>query len=233
MTTTPEHLPPSAGHQATAAGEHLAAIAASLSGHGLTSRLTVLAGTPVLTIDQPPGAPDPATIAIDPEPGCGPGLRLECTCTWSPAPGAMPEATAGTIATMLAALRPRTAAADPGPEPPQAAASSPPAPARDDLTPRVFRALYAGFELHAVQDTAYVAVTRGAAWYPGRSISEIARQISDPPSPDPPHTALGAPTLAGLGPGSQHQQARLPVRAAPAAAPAAWPRAEPASERTP
>jgi hypothetical protein len=237
MTTTPEHEPPPAGHQLTAAGEHLAAIAAGLSGHELTSRLDVLGGTPVLTIDQSAGGPDPATIAI--EPGCGPGLRLECTCTWSPASGAAPEATAATIAGMLAALRPARpgpAAADPGPKP-QAAASAPPTAARDDLTPRVFRALYAEFELHAVQDTAYVAVPTGTAWYPGRSISEIAQQISDPPSPDPPGTAPGAPTLAGPGPGSQHRphpQSRLPARAAPApAAINAWPSAAPASERTP
>jgi len=53
-------------------------------------------------------------------------------------------------------------------------------PPRDDLTPRVFRALYAGYELHAVADATFVAVPKGTAWHAGRSIGEIARQISDP-----------------------------------------------------
>ncbi|MGH3182782.1 MAG: hypothetical protein ACRDOE_12880, partial [Streptosporangiaceae bacterium] len=86
MTTGPgPHATP--GHQASTASQHLAAIAASLTGHGITSRLTRLGDTPVLTIDAPGTGPDPATIAIDPDTSTGPGLRLDCTCTWTPAPG--------------------------------------------------------------------------------------------------------------------------------------------------
>lgn len=91
-------------------GQHLAAIAAALAGHGITSRLTRLAGTPVLTTARPAAGPDPATIAIDPVPG----LRLDCTCTWTPAPGATPQATAAVITAVLHAARP---AAGPAPPP--------------------------------------------------------------------------------------------------------------------
>jgi hypothetical protein len=90
--------------QASAAGQHLAAIATSLSGLGITGRLTCLGGTPVLTVDAPGGGEDPATIAIDPDTHAGPGLRLDCTCTWTPAPGATPQATAATITAVLNAL---------------------------------------------------------------------------------------------------------------------------------
>lgn len=95
------------GTQATAvAGQHLAAIATSLSGYGIASHLIRLGGIPVLTVDAPGDGPDPATIAIDPDTHAGPGLRLDCTCTWTPAPGATPQATAATITAVLDALRP-------------------------------------------------------------------------------------------------------------------------------
>jgi hypothetical protein len=48
----------------------------------------------------------------------------------------------------------------------------------DDLTARIFRALYADFELRTV-DGVHVAVPRGVACFTGRSLGEIARQISD------------------------------------------------------
>jgi hypothetical protein len=98
-------------------------------------------------------------------------------------------------------------------------------PARDNLTPRVFRALYADYELRTVEGTTYVAVPRGTAWYDGRSIGEIARQISDPGQPDPASPATGTPVPA-----------RLPLRQAQAAAtntgPAARPQVIQAGERT-
>jgi hypothetical protein len=62
-------------------------------------------------------------------------------------------------------------------------------PARDDLTPRVFRALYAGYELHTVAEETFVAVPKGTAWHAGHSIGEIARQISDPGHDDGPPDA--------------------------------------------
>jgi hypothetical protein len=78
--------------------------------------------------------------------------------------------------------------------------------ARDDLTPRIFRALYQDFDLHHVDGT-FIAVPRGTAWYAGRSIGEIARQISDPgyrgpaiptpvPVPLPPRPVQGSTAAA-------------------------------------
>ncbi len=68
-----------------------------------------------------------------------------------------------------------------GPAP--AAPASPPPP--DDLTARVFRALYAEFDLHTVGDT-HIAVPKGASCFAGRSLGEVARQISDREHQDPP-----------------------------------------------
>jgi hypothetical protein len=76
--------------------QHLSAIAARLNEHGITSRLSRLGGTPVLTVEEPA-----ASVGIDP----GPGLSIDCTCLWTPAPGTAPEATADTIVTVLAAIR--------------------------------------------------------------------------------------------------------------------------------
>jgi len=57
----------------------------------------------------------------------------------------------------------------------------------DDLTARVFRALYERFDLHTVDDV-HVAVPKGTPCFAARSLGEVARQISacehqDPPSP--------------------------------------------------
>jgi hypothetical protein len=51
-------------------------------------------------------------------------------------------------------------------------------PGRDDLTPRIFMALYAEFELRAVDGT-YVATPKGTPCFTGRSLGEIARQICE------------------------------------------------------
>jgi|HubBroStandDraft_3_1064219.scaffolds.fasta_scaffold245135_2 hypothetical protein len=88
-------------------------------------------------------------------------------------------------------------------------------PARDDLTHRVFRALYPGYELHTVKDTTYVAVPRGTAWHAGRSISEVARHISDPGDPGLALAAFRTPASVPL--------SRRPVHVAATAAPAASP----------
>jgi|HubBroStandDraft_4_1064222.scaffolds.fasta_scaffold179557_2 hypothetical protein len=103
MTTRPTP-PATPGTQAVF--RHLAAIEASLSGHGVTSRLTRLGGTPVLTIEGSGSGEDCATITVDPDTHAGPGLRLECTCIWTPAPDASPQATAAIITAVLDALRP-------------------------------------------------------------------------------------------------------------------------------
>lgn len=103
MTTRPEQ-PATPGAQAVF--QHLAAIAASLSGHGVASRLTRLGDTPVLIIEGPCSGEDYATLTVDPDTHAGPGLRLECTCIWTPAPGASPHATAAIMTAILDALRP-------------------------------------------------------------------------------------------------------------------------------
>ena len=54
----------------------------------------------------------------------------------------------------------------------------PPPQPGDDLTARIFRALYADFDLRTV-DGVHVAVPKGVACFTGRSLGEIARQISD------------------------------------------------------
>ena len=60
--------------------------------------------------------------------------------------------------------------------------STPPVQSGDDLTARIFRALYAGFDLRAAGGV-HVAVPTGVACFTGRSLGEIARQISDYENP--------------------------------------------------
>jgi hypothetical protein len=59
---------------------------------------------------------------------------------------------------------------------------TPPLQSGDDLTARIFRALYADFDLRTV-DGVHVAVPKGVACFTGRSLGEIARQISDYENP--------------------------------------------------
>lgn len=103
MITSPAVTAPAA------AGPYLAAVAGHLSGRGITSRLTSPAGTPVLTAAAPGGGQDPATVAIHPDPYAAPGAslagQLDCTCTWTPASGTTPQATAAVIAAVLAATQ--------------------------------------------------------------------------------------------------------------------------------
>ena len=54
---------------------------------------------------------------------------------------------------------------------------TPPPQSGGDLTARIFRALYAGFDLRTV-DGVHVAVPKGVACFAGRSLGEIARRIS-------------------------------------------------------
>jgi hypothetical protein len=92
-----------------------------------------------------------------------------------------------------------------------------PAPAgpshRDDLTPRVFRALYAGYDLHALEAATFVAVPKGTLWHAGHTIGEIARQISTPGHHDP---APGAPAPVPLPSRPAPVSADAPARAAAA-----------------
>ena len=59
---------------------------------------------------------------------------------------------------------------------------TPPLQSGDDLTARIFRALYADFDLRTV-DGVHVAVPKGVACFTGRSLGEIARHISDRENP--------------------------------------------------
>jgi len=69
-------------------------------------------------------------------------------------------------------------------------------PGQDKLTPRIFRALYTEFDLHTIGGT-HVAVPKGTPWFSGRSLGEIARQISEyqyPHADRPPASSPAGPT---------------------------------------
>lgn len=69
-------------------------------------------------------------------------------------------------------------------------------PPPDDLTARVFRAFYQGFDLHIVGGT-YIAVAKGAPCFAASSLGEIARQISDHEHHDPAAPSPGIPSGPG------------------------------------
>ena len=135
---------------------------------------------PVLTIEEPTGGPDPTTISINPDLS-GPGLPLECTFLWTPPPDVTPEAIADTIIAVLNAVRPVAAPHGPSDEDASRPMTTAPAaagqPGRDDLTERIFRALYQEFDLRTINGT-YVVVPKGTPWFAGTSLGDIARQIS-------------------------------------------------------
>jgi hypothetical protein len=56
-------------------------------------------------------------------------------------------------------------------------------PAYDELTIRIFRALYDEFDLYNVAGT-HVAVPKGTPWFCNVSLGSIARQISEHESGD-------------------------------------------------
>jgi hypothetical protein len=110
MDTPQPSTAPYTGNQSprdVQASQHLSAIAARLTDHGIASRLSVLGSTPVLTIEEPAAGPNPPTVSVDPDPYAddGPDLSLDCTCLWTPAPGTTPEATADTIMIVLKVIR--------------------------------------------------------------------------------------------------------------------------------
>jgi hypothetical protein len=67
-------------------------------------------------------------------------------------------------------------------------ASGPARPDGDNLTARVFRALYQAYDLHWVAGI-HIAVPAGSPCFAGPSLGAIARQISDHEHPAPPATA--------------------------------------------
>jgi hypothetical protein len=79
---------------------------------------------------------------------------------------------------------------------------------RDNLTERIFRALYQEFDLRTVNDT-HVVVPKGTPWFAGTSLGDIARQISDHDHPGP------APQLPRPGPGRAPLPRHHPSSAAP------------------
>jgi hypothetical protein len=107
------HQPrPAPGGQAD---RHLAAVAADLTGHGISACLSRIGNVPVLTIEEPTGRPDPTTVSINPDLSA-PGLPLECTILWTPPPGVPSKAIADTIIAVLNAVRPPVAAHGSGEE---------------------------------------------------------------------------------------------------------------------
>ena len=65
-------------------------------------------------------------------------------------------------------------------------------PGRDDMTPRIFRALYESFDLLTI-GLIHIVTPKGTPVFIGDSLGQIARQISDherqdstTPSPDTP-----------------------------------------------
>jgi len=65
-------------------------------------------------------------------------------------------------------------------------------PGRDDLTPHIFRAPNAEFDLLTIGGT-HVVVPRGTPWFAGRSLGEIARQISEYEHPNGDRPPDGSP----------------------------------------
>ena len=57
-------------------------------------------------------------------------------------------------------------------------------PGCDNLTERIFRALYQEFDLRTINGT-YVVVPKDTPWFAGTSLGDIARQISDHDHPGP------------------------------------------------
>lgn len=75
------------------------------------------------------------------------------------------------------------------PEPTTSATQPPP----DNLTARVFRALYQDFDLYIVAGT-HIAVPKGTHCFAGSSLGEVARQISDHEHHAPLHLHQIPPT---------------------------------------
>lgn len=76
-------------------------------------------------------------------------------------------------------------------------------PDRDDLTPRIFRALYQDFDLLTI-GVVHIVTPKGTPVFIGDSLGQIARQISDHKHDDPAASSYD-------GPSADH----LPVRVLP------------------
>ena len=65
-------------------------------------------------------------------------------------------------------------------------------PGRDDLTSRIFRALYQDFSLRTINGI-YVVVPKGVPCFASSSLGEIARQISEYEYPHDDQPPSGPP----------------------------------------
>lgn len=68
---------------------------------------------------------------------------------------------------------------------------------RDDLTPRIFRALYQDFDLLTI-GVIHVVTPKGTPVFTGDSLGQIARQISDHEHGPPAAPSCGAALADGL-----------------------------------
>lgn len=73
----------------------------------------------------------------------------------------------------------------------------PMSPVRDDLAVRLFRAMYAEFDLRTIGGI-HVVVPRGTPWFAGHSLGEIARQISEYEHPHTDQAQGESPTDSAL-----------------------------------
>ena len=67
-----------------------------------------------------------------------------------------------------------------------------------DLAARVFRALYPGYDLHALAGT-WLALPAGTPWFTAPAIGEIARQIAARGHHPPPARRVPGPGDPGAG----------------------------------
>lgn len=68
---------------------------------------------------------------------------------------------------------------------------------RDDLTPRIFRALYQDFDLVTI-GMMHVVTPKGTPVFAGESLGQIARQISDHEAGEPTELSSDAPSADQL-----------------------------------
>ncbi len=67
----------------------------------------------------------------------------------------------------------------------------------DDLTPRIFRALYPGFDLLTI-GVIHIVTPKGTPVFTGDSLGQLAQQISDHEHGSPATPPSGAPVADGF-----------------------------------
>jgi len=70
-------------------------------------------------------------------------------------------------------------------------------PGRDDLTPRIFRALYQSFDLLTI-GVVHIVTPKGTPVFIGDSLGQIARQICDHEDGPPAAATSGTPSADDL-----------------------------------